>query len=153
MPVYRYRGIDQKGEEVKGQLRAADQEQLYALLLEKGCHLTWAKKMGEMRRGQPLGAKELARFSRELGTMLHAGILLHRALAILSAEDGLRSDIRRLYEDLLESIGQGFSLSQAMEQQKGVFPPMMIHMFQAAQIAGDMDETALRLADYHRLGL
>ncbi len=40
MPVYRYRGIDQKGEEVKGQLRAADQEQLYALLLEKGCHLT-----------------------------------------------------------------------------------------------------------------
>ncbi len=44
MPVYRYRGIDQKGEEVKGQLRAADQEQLYALLLEKGCHLTWAKK-------------------------------------------------------------------------------------------------------------
>ena len=149
MPVYRYRGIDQKGEEVKGQLRAADQEQLYALLLEKGCHLTWAKKMGEMRRGRPLGAKELARFSRELGTMLHAGILLHRALAILSAEDGLRSDIRRLYEDLLESIGQGFSLSQAMEQQKGVFPPMMIHMFQAAQIAGDMDETALRLADYH----
>ena len=149
MPRYRYRGVDQNGKGRKGQMEAADEAELCSFLLDQGCYLTWSRQVQEKKRGRPLRTQELSSFSRELGTMLCSGIPLYRALSILSAEEGLRPDIRRLYENLRKLVGEGCSLPQAMEQQKGVFPPLAHHMFQAAQIVGDMGGTALRLADYY----
>lgn len=149
MPRYRYRGVDQNGKGRKGQMAAADEAELHSLLLEQGCYLTWSEVVQEKRCSRPLKVQELSAFSRELGTLLRSGIPLYRALSILSAEEGLRADIRRLYKRLLKLVGEGCSLSQAMEQQNGAFPPLAVHMFQAAQIVGDMGGTALRLADYY----
>ncbi|MDO5418355.1 MAG: type II secretion system F family protein, partial [Lachnospiraceae bacterium] len=101
-------------------------------------------------RSRPLKPLELSEFSRELGTMLQSGIPISRALDILSGEAGLRSRTREQYEALLTGIRRGEPPSQVMEEQNGAFPPLMISMFRAAESAGNLDRTALRLAEHYR---
>ena len=54
-----------------------------------------------------------------------------------------------IYEDVLRLIRQGISLSDAMEQQNGAFPDLLINMIKAAQESGSMDKTAMRMAVHY----
>lgn len=149
MPKYRYQAVDENGKRVNGRLTAADETELHALLLEKELYLTRAKVITEQKRGRPLKARELSEFSRELGTMLQSGIPLVKALTILSEEGCIRPDTRGVYEQVLNHVCCGFSLAEAMEQETGVFPDLMLSMFHAAEVSGSLGKTALLLAEHY----
>lgn len=137
------------GKTVRGMMTAADETDLYEKLKEEEKYLISAKEMVTKRKTRPLRAQALADFCREIGTLMGAGVSLVRALGIISQEEGIRPRERALYSELLRLIRQGVALSDAMEQQEGVFPPMMTHMFRAAEAAGNLDQTAKRLADHY----
>lgn len=149
MPNYRYQAVDEDGKRVKGRMRAADENELHRLLLEQELYLTRAREIGERSIGRPLKARELSELARELGTMLQSGIPLVRALTILSEEEGISRQIKRIYEQVRRQVCCGYALSEAMEQQTGVFPELMRSIFRAAEASGSLGRTALTLAEYY----
>lgn len=89
--------------------------------------------------------KDLAIFSRQLSTMLGAGLPILRSLSILA--DQTRST--RLRDTLLEmrdDVEQGASLSDAMAKHE-IFPPVMVSMVRAGEVGGFLDTTMLEVAD------
>lgn len=149
MPKYKYRATDARGKNVKGVLGAADEAELYEKLKIEGCYLISAKEVVEKKNTRPLKAMALADFRREISTLLGAGVSLVRALGMITQNESIKPQERAVYSELLRLIRQGIALSDAMESQAGVFPPMMVHMFRAAEAAGNMDLTASRLADHY----
>lgn len=149
MPNYQYRATDADGKNVKGTLAAADETELYEKLKMENRYLISAKEIVEKRRIRALKSQELADFCRELGTLLAAGVSLVRALGMVSQNESLKPRERAVYTEVLRLIRQGIALSEAMESLDGAFPPMLIHMFRAAEASGNMDVTANRLADHY----
>ena len=157
MPRYRYQAVDQRGKKVKGQMEAEDEAGLYGALREEGEYLVKAKADRAKKGRTPLAAEVLSAFSRELGTLLEAGIPLTKAIAILTREEGIKLKVKGVYEDVLKCVCGGYSLSEAMERQGNRFPPLMIHLFKAAEASGGLGRAALRLGEHysreHRLRL
>lgn len=56
---------------------------------------------------------------------------------------------KTVFENLLRQVRQGTALSDAMEDQGEAFPELLINMFRSAETAGNLDETAMRMADFY----
>lgn len=149
MPKYKYRAADRDGTRRCGILEVSDENELYEKLKEGNRYLIRARKLEEKRRYDPIKPKKLAAFLQELGMLLKAGISPVRALTVISGSDGLKEEEQEILSELLLRIRQGQPLSDAMENMEEVFPPMLISMIRAAEAAGNLDETALRMAEYY----
>lgn len=95
-----------------------------------------------------LKADRLSDFCRHVSAMCGAGIPIAKAMEIMqiSAEN---KKLNRLYRELQSQMEQGYSFSYAMEK-TGAFPELLLHMFRAAEIAGNLEETAKRMEGYYR---
>nr|WP_206064385.1 type II secretion system F family protein [Oleiagrimonas sp. C23AA] len=99
-----------------------------------------------MQRG-PFNGAQLAQFTHQLATLLGAGQPLDRALGILlELPEGERA--RRLVERLRERVRGGGTLSQALDEEHGVFPRLYVSLVRAGEAGGALDVTLRRLADY-----
>ena len=148
MPNYKYRATDAKGKTAKGSIAAADETELYEKLKAQELYLITADEVVNKRRVHPLKPQAIADFCRELGTLLEAGVSLVRALGMIAQNDSIKPREQAVYAELLRVIRQGTALSEAMEA-SGAFPAMMVHMFRAAEAAGNMDQTAVRMAEHY----
>lgn len=148
MPKYQYRAKDAGGKNAQGAMVAIDETDLYEKLKTEGKYLISANEIAEKKWARALKSQSLADFCRELGTLLEAGVSLVRALGIVAQDESIKPKERAVYVELLRLIRQGTALSDAMESMGDVFPEMMIHMFRAAEAAGNLDLTANRLADH-----
>ncbi|MCL5047921.1 MAG: type II secretion system F family protein [Firmicutes bacterium] len=89
--------------------------------------------------------KEVALMSRQLATMVTAGLTLIRALAIIT--DQLTSKIlQSAITTVRRDLEQGVSFSRALEKHPKVFSPLYISMIKAGEVGGSLDTTLLRLA-------
>ncbi len=149
MPKYQYTAQNDAGKRVKGVRDAADEADLYQRLRQEGLFLLSHKEKNSTQTRKKIKTKDLADFSRELATLLAAGVSLVRALGIISEEENLKKNHRVIYADLQRLIRQGVALSDAMEQQGGAFPELMIHMFRSAEASGKLDQTAFRMAKHY----
>lgn len=106
-----------------------------------------------------VGAKALCRIVRQLSTLLHAGMPLVPALSAMAeqmqcAADGKAARRRAASEPLAAVIGrirddvnEGYSLAEALNRRKGLFPPMFINMVAAGEKSGALEEVLSRLAE------
>lgn len=150
MAKYFYRARNRHRKIETGYLTAADEDELYHRLKENELYVidTEEAEAEDLIRHQ-LPALFLSEFNRELGDMLGAGISLVRALTILAGEETRKPKERAVLLQVLKLVRQGVSVSDAMEQQTGAFPQLMIHMFRAAETGGNLAETASRLSVYY----
>ncbi len=155
MAKYRYTAKNMEGKKLKGLIEAPDETELYNRLRAEGKYLLSSTPADGKSKGKRIKAKDLAEFSRELGSLLESGISLVRALNIICQENTIKPWQRAVYQNVLLLIRQGVALSDAMEQQDGVFPELMIQMYRSAEMAGNLDKVALRMAGHfekdHRL--
>ncbi len=149
MPKYRYKAQNEKGKNVSGTMQANDENELHVKLREQNMYLISAKEDGRKRSIPPFKTKELADFSRQIGTMVGSGVSLVRTLNIVASEEGIKPNQRMVYEDVQRLVRQGVPLSDAMEQQGDAFPPMLIHMFRSAEVSGNLDKTAMRMSIHY----
>lgn len=151
MPNYRYvaKGLD--GKTVKGTVEAMDEDTLYNRLRGEGLYVLSCKNAEQQTLGRAPKFKTgvLVEFCRELGTLLNAGVSLVRALSIIANEEGIRPQEQKIYNNLLEIIRQGVSLSDAMEQQGKAFPTLLINMIRSAEANGNIGDTALRMSIHY----
>ena len=153
MANFRYQVIDSNGKMSEGIIEAAsigeasrrlksDGKYIAALSLDKG------KGIGAMEIGSPkLKTKDLVLISRQLASLLSAGITVVRSLDMLYQQLESKK-ARKCIGEIYESVQSGRSLSEAFAEQKGVIPNIMISMIAAGEESGRLDEVMERLAEH-----
>lgn len=149
MAKFRYKARDRQGKLISGIMNALDEDELYRRLKEENKYLVFAETGEEGHSLRQMPAMMLSEFNRELGDMLGAGVTLVRALTILSQEETRRQRERAVLGQVLKLVRQGVAISDAMEQQNGVFPLLMVNMYRAAESSGNLSGTAKRLAKHY----
>jgi general secretion pathway protein F len=151
MRRFHYRALGQTGVEVEGELAADDERDAAAQLQRTGnfpIEVTPAATSSTDKSRSPaswrLSARELTLFTRQLGTLLSAGVIVDRALALLAA-DRRRSRRARLATGLLAAVNRGESLSHACAEH----PALARHyamVIAAGEARGDVGPAFERLA-------
>ncbi|PWK86783.1 general secretion pathway protein F [Fulvimonas soli] len=156
MSLFVYRAVSAAGELLQGQMEAASVEEVVGRLQDQG-HTPLEAKPADaggggsglaalFRRG-PFAGDQLAQFTHQLATLLGAGQPLDRALGILlDLPEGERA--RKLVERVRERVRGGAPLSQALEEEHGVFPRLYVALVRAGESGGALEDTLRRLADY-----
>ena len=148
--TYRYRAQNAEGRVVSGQIRAMDESELHSKLKQENLLLVESKELAVGKTShKKLKYDAVAEFARNLGRLLTAGVTLVKALQIMSDDESIKEQERKLYSDILRSVRSGMPLSDAMEEQGGVFPTLLINMLRSAESGGNLDVTALNMADYY----
>ncbi|TAM44453.1 MAG: type II secretion system F family protein [Gammaproteobacteria bacterium] len=157
MPVYQYRGRNQRGESVKGQIEAATADVVATQLFNSGIvpidiSLTQARAdvLAALRgrfRGGKVELVDLILFSRQMYTLLKAGVPIMQALR------GLRESTQnpafiRVLASIGESLDTGLELSTSLKRHPEVFPPLFVSMVQVGETTGSLEEVFLQLAGY-----
>lgn len=147
---YRYKAQSADGKVVSGEMRVADESELQSKLKDQGMLLVDAKEqVGSKKAHKKLKYDQVADFSRNLSKLLGAGVTLVRALRIISEDESTKERERRVYSDVLKLVRSGMTLSDAMEEQDGTFPPLFVNMIRSSESGGNMDGTAANMAEYY----
>jgi len=151
MSAYRYRAYTADGKEETGLLEADSLRAARAQLRERG----WtpqavdevAAQASRFKRRRGLSGAALALLTRQLATLLTAGLPLERALAALieQSEDAAG---RELLATVRSDILEGTSLTQALAQRPQAFGTVYRAMVAAGEQSGRLDQILLQLADY-----
>ncbi|MCA1779748.1 MAG: type II secretion system F family protein [Xanthomonadaceae bacterium] len=83
----------------------------------------------------------------QLSTLLGAGLPLDRSLAIL-VELAENERVEKMLSKIRDRVREGISLSQALEEQHGVFSRFYINMVRAGEMGGALDQTLARMSEY-----
>ena len=156
MSQFQYKAVSEAGEILQGQMEAASVEEVVARLQDQGHTPLEAQPADAMGGGSGLAAllkrgpftgDQLAQFTHQLATLLGAGQPLDRALGILlDLPEGERA--KKLIERVRDRVRGGMPLSQALDEEHGVFPKLYIALVRAGEAGGSLEETLRRLADY-----
>ncbi len=149
MANFKYRAQTADGKIVTGTMTAVDEQDLHNRLKFKELMLLEAKGEADKKYYRPFSARVLAEYARQIGTLLRSGVTLVRALQMLSEDEAATPYERAVYNTVTANVMQGVPFSEAMENLGGVFPPLMINMFRASESSGNMDGTALKIADQY----
>ena len=144
---FSYTAAKMNGSTVKGTLNAATPEQLRENLLRQELYLLKYEEK-HAAAGRRLKAKELAEFCRELSSMLGTGVSLVRSMQIILHRD-LTPGMKTTFSCLNNQIKRGVALSEAMEQQDGVFPELLINMVRAGESNGKLDQSLQKMAEHY----
>jgi len=159
VPVYAYRGRGARGERVTGSVDAADEGQVADQLLRTGVtpvdikvsHTASDPNAGPHWLGRLLepriGLIDVALFSRQMYTLLKAGVPILRALAGLQ-ESAINPALRRVIADLRVSLDAGRELSTAMRRHAGVFSAFYVSVVRIGETTGQLDQAFNRLFGY-----
>ncbi|MFB9068208.1 type II secretion system inner membrane protein GspF [Pseudofulvimonas gallinarii] len=153
MPAFEYQALDNDGRRRKGVIEADSPRGARALLRERGLSpLAVDAAASDARPGQVLfrrrlGGGALALLTRELATLLAAGLPIEEALGAL-AEQAEDPHQRGVLANLRARVREGSSLAAALAEQPGQFPEYFRASVAAAEQSGRIDSVLARLADY-----
>jgi len=154
---FQYRAADQAGKVVEGVMEADVESSVVLRLREMGCIPLRIAMPSErairQTRQQPLFARrrvsqqQLLQFTRELGTLLTAGLPLDRSLSILG---GLfeGSELSKILLSLVEAVRAGKSLAASMGEHADVFPKIYVNMIRAGEAGGILEAVLRYLTEY-----
>ena len=144
--VYEWEGKDRNGKQVRGEIRAAGENQVKASLRRQGVIPTKIKKR-RMRSGKSIKPKDLAIFTRQLATMMKAGVPLLQAFDIVGRGNPNPS-VTKLLNDIRTDVETGTSLSVAFRKFPIYFDNLYCNLVEAGESAGILDQLLDRLAVY-----
>ena len=148
--VYKVR--DRSGAIHEGSLEAQNEQLVIAKLREMGyvpVSVT-QRRQSRLSADMAIGSKkvdlrDVAVLSRQLATMVNAGLSIIRALAILTEQTESKA-LAAVVQQVKADIEHGLSLSQAISKHPKVFPPVYLSMVRSGETGGMLDEVLLRLA-------
>ena len=164
MPTFTYEAMNSVGQPVKGNVEAASSDEAIAKVRAKGNFPTKIKEKVGRRGAQAaseaatqagprkrsagrVSAKLLAQFTRQLSTLVNAGLPIVRSLEVLQDQQKpgpLRVAIRMVKEDVTE----GSSLSDAMKRHPKAFDKLYTNMVRAGELGGVLDVILQRLSEF-----
>lgn len=159
MPKYIYKAKKGPHEVVEGEIDALSESHAMKVLdgqglvpvqlclrLTEDAGKSPARPARDVRR-TAVKRSDIIIFTRSLAELLRGNIPLLRALTLLKSQ-ARKPSMKKLTEDLVASVQDGFSLSQAFEQHPGVFSPLLINMVRGGETGGVLGEMMEKLALY-----
>lgn len=144
--VFEWEGRDRNGKQVRGETRAAGENQVMASLRRQGVSPTKIKKR-KMRSGAKIKPKDIAIFTRQLATMMKAGVPLLQAFDIVGRGNSNPS-VTKLLNDIRTDVETGTSLSAAFRKFPLYFDSLYCNLVEAGEAAGILEGLLDRLATY-----
>ena len=163
MANYSYIAVDPRGSETRGILEVANQGEAVRRVREMGLFPTKIKAASERvvrrailshapdRAAQPTRGRvkfvRLVVFTRQMATLIGAGMSLLRSLRILEEQEENRT-LRNVIRELGLSIENGSSFSEALEPYPKIFTPLYVNLVKAGESAGALELSLCRLAEF-----
>jgi type IV pilus assembly protein PilC len=144
--VFEWEGKDRNGKQVRGEMRAGGENQVQAALRRQGVVQLKIKKR-RMSAGRAIKPKDMAIFTRQLATMMKAGVPLLQAFDIVGRGNPNPS-VTRLLNDIRTDVETGTSLSVAFRKYPRYFDNLYCNLVEAGEAAGILDQLLDRLAVY-----
>ena len=144
--VYEWEGKDRNGKQVRGETRASGENQVLASLRRQGVTPGKIKKR-RMSAGGTIKPKDLAIFTRQLATMMKAGVPLLQAFDIVGRGNP-NPRVTKLLNDIRTDVETGTSLSVAFRKFPLYFDNLYCNLVEAGESAGILDQLLDRLAVY-----
>ncbi|WP_297445825.1 type II secretion system F family protein [Desulfurobacterium sp.] len=156
MPVYSYKGKTIFGKVKRGKVTADNIDMAKNLIRNKG--IVYIESVKEEKSSglnmeinlsfmDRVKLKDIVLFTRQLYSMINAGIPLVSALRALEQQVSNRK-LKEIIKDVAKEVEEGGKFSAALAKHKDVFGDLYISMIKAAEEAGTLDTTLKRLAEY-----
>jgi type IV pilus assembly protein PilC len=174
MPKFNYVAMDPKGKEVSGTLESESTTMAIGRIREMGYFPTNVTEIGKEKKsgrtaestgptsrtgtrkggakksiviGGKVKSKVLTAFTRQLATLIDAGLPLLRGLEVLRKQEK-NPVLKRTLAAIAESVEAGSTFSEAMAQHPKVFSKLYVNMVRAGEAGGVLDVTLSRLAEF-----
>ncbi|NOT16950.1 MAG: type II secretion system F family protein [Sulfuriferula sp.] len=145
--AYSWEGIDKSGKQVKGEMIAGGEAVVSSTLRRQGITVKKIKKKGNLAGSKKITGKDVALFTRQLATMMKAGVPLLQAFDIV-AKGHANPAVQKLLIDIKTDIEGGTSLSKSFAKHPLYFNTLYINLVDAGEQAGILDGVLDRLATY-----
>jgi general secretion pathway protein F len=171
MALYAWKGLSAGGKNVSGTRDSDGPKSLRQTLRKEGIFITEVREVvGGKQSKQALGSggsggkglrrevdfkgmfervkpQDVAVFTRQMATLLHAGIPLAEAMGAL-AEQSDNKKLQMILAGIRQKVNEGGSLAEAMTAHPKVFPDLYTNMVRSGETAGNLDAVLSRLADF-----
>jgi general secretion pathway protein F len=156
MPVYEYKGVTVQGKKVSGVQDGEGLKTVRAKLKKDGIVVLEIREGGLLRAGRSreitfgkgrVKLGDLATSTRQLATLLSAGLPLMEALSVLVEQEESRA-LKSALSSVRDAVREGASLTDALKGNAKTFSPLYINMVSAGEASGTLEITLARLADF-----
>jgi type IV pilus assembly protein PilC len=144
---FAWEGRDKKGARIKGKSLAPDEQTLRAELRRQGVAPSKIRKQRQGRKGGKVNAADIAVFSRQLATMLAAGIPMVQAFEIVGAGNE-KPAMQKLILDVKAEVEGGTSLHEALAKHPLYFDDLYVNLVEAGEQAGALESLLDKVATY-----
>lgn len=157
MARYSYTAYDPSGRRVTGNIEAPSRTSALDVLARQGCYPStlddarelsqhWSRRQLFTNRALPV--ESLSTLTRELASLLRAGLPIDECLRLIALQPMLAANVRKIVQSLEVSISEGQSLSGSMAAQNEAFPEYYRRLVQASETSGALDTALENLASY-----
>jgi len=144
--TFRWVGQDRTGKTIRGEMQATGEAQVNATLRRQGIKIVEVKKQ-RLGRGGSVSEKDITLFTRQLATMMKAGVPLLQSFDIVGKGHS-NPAVARLLMTIKTDVETGMSLKQAFEKHPLHFDALFCNLIGAGEAAGILESLLDRLATY-----
>jgi type IV pilus assembly protein PilC len=144
--TFQWEGRDRNGKTVRGEMRAVGQTVVSTTLRRQGISVTKVRRL-RTRSGGRIRDQDITLFTRQLATMMRAGVPLLQAFDIVAKGTDNRA-VAKLFTDIRADVETGTALSQAFRRYPLHFDALFCNLVGAGEQAGILDDLLDRLATY-----
>lgn len=151
MKRYKYIAKNDENKKQEGYLEAETKEAVLDTLRKKSLSPISVQEekdgiLSSFKNFSFVSSREKVLFSKELATLVGAGIPIAQAMHVL--EDQVESKkMKKVTQEIANDIEGGFSLSSAMDKHREIFGPLYVNMIRAGEVGGILDQTLEKMAD------
>jgi type IV pilus assembly protein PilC len=144
--TFQWEGRDKAGKTIRGEMRAGGEAVVATTLRRQGIVVVKVRKQ-RYKRGKAISDRDITMFTRQLATMMKAGVPLLQAFDIVAKGTDNQS-VAKLFIDIKGDVETGTSLSQAFRKYPLYFDQLFCNLVDAGEQAGILDDLLDRLAVY-----
>ncbi|WP_455913827.1 type II secretion system F family protein [Pseudomonas syringae] len=147
--VYAWEGVDKKGTKLNGEINGHNPALVKAQLRKQGINPTKVRKKSAsiFGKGKKIKPLDIAFFSRQMATMMKAGVPLLQSFDIIS-EGHENPNMRKLVDDIKQEVAAGHSFATALRQKPLYFDDLFCNLVDAGEQAGALEALLDRVATY-----
>ena len=151
MRRFKYKAKDVNGQAITGEVEAVNEEHAAKLIRERDLILITLRPVHDLpfnfgkKVSQRVTSSDVTNFTRQLATMVNAGLPLTESLLILRTQ--AKGTLQKIIAKILADVEEGEPLSSAMIKHQSVFSKSYVALIKAGELGGVLDEVLARLAD------
>lgn len=145
--TYIWKGTDKTGKKLKGELNATNPAAIKAVLRKQGITAKQISRKLEFGMGGKIKPLDIAIFTRQLATMMKAGVAMIQALDII-AEGAEKPKLRELVDSIKQEVSAGNSFTSALRKRPLYFDELFCSLIEAGEKSGTLETLLDRVAGY-----